>query len=60
MKQLRLNFSDYPARQQEVDAARSHRLQSTDVYVMQVNGDWGAVLPRKRHNVVFNADKGVE
>lgn len=27
---------------------------------MRVNGDWGAVLPRQRHNVIFNADKGVE
>lgn len=32
----------------------------TDIYIMRVNGDWGAVLPRKRHNVIFNADKGVE
>jgi hypothetical protein len=59
-KQQRLNFSDYSARQQEIDAARSQRRQTTDVYVMRVNGDWGAVMPRKRHNVVFNADKGVE
>ena len=27
---------------------------------MRVNGDWGAVMPRKRHNVIFNADKGVD
>lgn len=27
---------------------------------MRVNGDWGAVMPRPRHNVIFNADKGVD
>lgn len=31
-----------------------------EIYVMCVNGDWGAVWPRKRHNIIFNADKGVE
>lgn len=60
MKQLRLNFSDYSAKEQERDAEKVIRKQSTDIYVMRVNGDWGAVLPRKRHNVIFNADKGVE
>lgn len=30
-----------------------------DIYVMRVNGDWGAILPRQRHNVIFNADKDV-
>lgn len=38
----------------------SERLKFTDIYVMRVNGDWGAVLPRQRHNVIFNADKGVD
>ena len=32
----------------------------TDIYVVRVNGDWGAIIPRPRHNWVFNADKGVE
>ena len=31
-----------------------------EIYIMRVNGDWGAVWPRKRHNIIFNADKGVE
>lgn len=27
---------------------------------MRVKGDWGAVMPRPRYNIIFNADKGVE
>lgn len=61
MKQLRLNFSDYSAQEQERDAFGSLKsARPKDIYVMRVNGDWGAVLPRKRHNVIFNADKGVD
>lgn len=60
MKEQRLNFSDYPAEEQERDATKAERKHYHDVYVMRVNGDWGAILPRKRHNVIFNADKGVE
>lgn len=58
--QQRFPFPDYPAKEQERDARRAERLKSTEVYVMRVNGDWGAVMPRKRHNVIFNADKGVD
>lgn len=59
-KQLRINFPDYSAQQQEIDATRAERRQTKDIYVMRVNGDWGAVMPRPRHNVIFNADKGVD
>jgi hypothetical protein len=59
-KQLRIDFSDYSAKQQEIDATRAERRQTKDIYVMRVNGDWGAVMPRPRHNVIFNADKGVD
>ena len=60
MKQLRIDFPDYSAQQQEIDATRAERRQTKDIYVMRVNGDWGAVMPRPRHNVIFNADKGVD
>lgn len=59
-KQLRIDFPDYSAQQQEIDATRAERRQTKDIYVMRVNGDWGAVMPRPRHNVIFNADKGVD
>ena len=64
MKQLRLNFSDYSADEQEVDAmrnrAKAEQYFKREVYVMRVNGEWGAVLPKRRYNVIFNADAGVE
>lgn len=62
MKQLRLDFSDYSTQQQEDDANSFlvKQRRPSDIYVMRVNGDWGAVMPREKHNVIFNADKGVE
>lgn len=38
MKQLRLDFSDYSAREQERDTMRSRFRQ---VYLMKVDGEWG-------------------
>ena len=64
MKQGRLNFSDYSAKEQEQDAQRHEfnkgQYFKREIYVMRVNGDWGAVMPKRRYNVIFNADKGVE
>lgn len=62
MEEQRLDFSDYPAKEQEKDVFSNLSKQNRpkDIYVMRVNGDWGAILPRKKHNVIFNADKGVE
>jgi len=60
VKQLRIDFPDYPPQEQERDARRADRLKTSEVYIMRVNGDWGAVMPRPRHNVIFNADKGVD
>lgn len=56
----RLNFSDYPEAEQIRDVEKAERRHYHDIYVMRVNGDWGAVFPRKRYNVIFNADTGVE
>ena len=61
MEQGRLDFSDYPAHEQELDAQRHiANIAKREVYVMRVNGEWGAVLPKRRYNVIFNADAGVE
>lgn len=38
MKELRLNFSDYSAKEQEKDAMKSRFKQ---VYLMKVDGEWG-------------------
>ena len=64
MKEQRLDFSDYSAKEQEQDAQRyktqKEQYFKREIYVMRVNGDWGAVMPKRRYNVIFNADKGVE
>lgn len=64
MKEQRLDFSDYSAKEQEQDAQRHEfnkgQYFKREIYVMRVNGDWGAVMPKRRYNVIFNADKGVE
>lgn len=59
MTQLRLPFSDYPAKQQERDAERAEQLKKTDVYVSRVDGVWNAIIPRK-YNYVICAHKGEE
>lgn len=60
MKEQRINFPDYSAEEQDRDAKKAEKKNIKEIYVMRVNGDWGAVMPRARHNVIFNADKGVE
>lgn len=61
-KQLRIDFPDYSAKEQERDVFNnlSRKERPKDVYIMRVNGDWGAILPRKRYNIIFNGNKGVE
>jgi hypothetical protein len=63
MKELRLNFEDYTAEQQEKDAALNSREKPVlpfEVYVMRVNGEWSGVMPRAKHNIIFSPDNGVE
>ena len=48
-KQLRIDFPDYSAKEQERDIARAERLKKTDVYVSRVDGVWNAIISRK-HN----------
>ena len=57
--QLRLPFSDYPAKQQKCDSEKAERLKKTDVYVSKVDGVWNAIIPRK-YNYVICAHKGEE
>lgn len=58
-RQLRIDFPDYSAEQQERDAKRAERLKKTDVYVSRVDGVWNAIIPRK-YNYVICAHKGEE
>lgn len=64
MKQLRIPFPDYSEEQQEQDVQRHvaavNKMYNRELYVMRVNGDWGAVMPKRRHNVIFTADAGVD
>lgn len=60
MKELRLDFPDYPATEQEKDAERAARRKETEIYVMKVNGAWGGYMPRAKCSMTFNAERGVE
>ena len=60
MTQKRFDFPDYPAAEQERDAARAERKSQTDVYVMKVQGAWGGYVPRPKCSITFNAARGVE
>jgi hypothetical protein len=64
MKEQRLDFSDYSAKQQEADVRRNKIKEDKrlpfEVYVMRVNGEWSGVMPRAKHNIIFTPDNGVE
>lgn len=60
MKELRLDFPDYPAAEQEKDAERAARRKETEIYVMKVNGAWGGYMPRANYSMTFNTKRGVE
>lgn len=53
-EQLSLDFSDYPAKEQEKDRAKHARLQCQDVYLTRQLGTWGAYLPRYRYPISIN------
>jgi len=57
-QQTRIPFSDYPVKEQEKDVAKYERLQEKDVYVMRVDGVWGAFLPRKVCSVSITGKRG--
>lgn len=52
-----LDFSDYSARQQEIDVKRAERLKITEVYISKVCGTWNALIP-KELNYVINGNNG--
>lgn len=60
MTQLRIDFPDYSAKEQEKDIQIAKRLRQQDVYISRVDGVWNAYLPRKRNSIVINGKKGEE
>ena len=58
-KQLRINFPDYSAEEQERDISRAEMLEQTNVFISRAEGVWNAVI-RKKHNIVISGKKGEE
>lgn len=57
MKELRLNFSDYPAVEQEYDAQRIKKTLR-HVYLMRVDGEWAHFIVTQRgDDYKFYGDK---
>lgn len=56
-KELRINFPDYTAEQQEADARKK---PVKEIYITRVSGVWHGFIPRKRYSVTITADKGIE
>lgn len=52
----RLNFSDYTAEEQIKDVEKTY----TPIFVFKSSDRWKAVLPRKRNNIIFEADRDVK
>lgn len=47
MKELRLNFSDYPAIEQEYDSQRIIKKVPKHVYLLKVGGEWCSFIVKK-------------
>lgn len=60
MKQLRIDFPDYTAKEQERDAQRYDRLSKKDIYIMRVDGVWGAFMPRDKCSISLTGKQGQE
>lgn len=58
MTQLRIDFPDYPAKEQERDVKRFEKRQKKDVYIVKVRGTYGAYLPRESLPISVNSDNG--
>lgn len=58
MKQLRIDFPDYSAENQERDAQRYEEKQKKDIYIVKVRGTYGAYLPRESLPISVNSDNG--
>lgn len=47
MKELRLNFSDYPAIEQEYDSLRIIKKVPKHVYLLKIDGEWCSFIVKK-------------
>lgn len=45
MKELRIDFPDYTAENQERDARKFEERQKKDVYIVKIRGHYGAYMP---------------
>ena len=60
-EQLSLPFPDYPPEAQQKDRAKAARLARTEVYVMKVNGCWGAYVPQRKYPISINSlDRNID
>lgn len=57
-QQTRIPFPDYSPEEQRRDAKRYAEKQKKDVYVMRINGVWGAFLPRPKYSMSITGQRG--
>lgn len=57
-KQTRIDFTDYTSENQERDAQKHAEKQKKDVYIVKVNGKYGAYLPRESLPLSLNSNHG--
>jgi hypothetical protein len=58
MKQLRIDFPDYTASNQERDAQRHEEKQQKDVYVVKVRGTYGVYIQTDRRSLSSHSEQG--
>ena len=56
MTQLRIDFPDYPAEEQERDVKRSEQKKLTDVYMTKADDVWHAIIIKK-HSIIISGKK---
>ena len=57
-KEQRIDFPDYTAENQERDAEKYNEKQKKDVYIVKVQGTYGAYLPRESLPLSVNSNHG--
>ena len=55
-KQLRFDFPDYTAENQERDAQRYEEKLKKDVYIVKVRGEYGAYIPQESLPLSLNSE----
>lgn len=58
IKELRIDFPDYTAQNQERDAKRFEESKKKDIYLVKFNGVYGAYLPRQGGAVCYTGELG--